>query len=357
MATSRWPLLSRWLWLALGSALLSAALLALHVPAAVLLACMVCGMAVAVRGTTLAVPRTWFGWGQGLLGCLMAHSLQPQHLGTVAQSWPVFLGATVVLIAASTGLGWWLMRRQVMPGTTALWGMAPGAASAMVVMSESFGADVRLVAFMQYTRVVVVTLVAALVTRAVVGPLPEGASTLQWWPPTPPQELALTAALVLGGSALAQRLNLAGGAMGLPLVAAALVQGLWGWTPALPPALMALAYAAIGWSVGLRFSRGILLHALRALPQVLLSIALLMLVGLATGTVLVLATGLDPLSAYLATSPGGADSLAVIAATSAVDTGFVMAMQLARFLLVLVLGPALMRRVARGARGGGNPPL
>ena len=62
----------------MGSALLSAALLALHVPAAVLLGCMVCAIAVAVRGTTLAVPRTLFGWGQGLLGCLMAHSLQPQ---------------------------------------------------------------------------------------------------------------------------------------------------------------------------------------------------------------------------------------------------------------------------------------
>ncbi len=316
-----------WLALCMGSALLSAALLALHVPAAVLLGCMVCAIAVAVRGTTLAVPRTLFGWGQGLLGCLMAHSLQPQHLGTVVQSWPVFLGATLLLIAASTGLGWWLTRRQVMPGTTALWGMAPGAATAMVVMSESFGADVRLVAFMQYTRVVVVTLVAALVTRAV------------------------------GGHALAQRLNLAGGSMVLPLVAAALVQGLWGWTPALPPALMALAYAAIGWSVGLRFTRGIALHALRALPQVLLSIALLMGVGLATGTALVLTTGLDALSAFLATCPGGADSMAVIAATSAVDTGFVMAMQLARFLVVLVAGPAVTRRVAQGSAQAGPPPL
>lgn len=346
----------RWLTLCWASALLSALLLALHVPAAVLLGCMVCAMAVAVRGTTLAVPRTLFGWGQGLLGCLMAHSLQPQHLGTVVQSWPVFLGATLLLIAASTALGWWLTRRQVMPGTTALWGMAPGAAAAMVVMSESYGADVRLVAFMQYTRVVVVTLVAALVTRAVVGPLPNGAGTLPWWPPTAPQELALTAALVLGGGALARRLNLAGGAMVLPLVGAALVQGLWGWTPALPPALMALAYAAIGWSVGLRFTRGILLHALRALPQVLLSIALLMGVGLATGTALVLTTGLDALSAFLATCPGGADSMAVIAATSAVDTGFVMAMQLARFLVVLVAGPAVTRRVAQGS-GVGESPL
>ena len=65
------------------------------------------------------------------------------------------------------------------------------------------------------------------------------------------------------------------------------------------------------------------------------------------GAVLVLTMGLDPLSAYLATSPGGADSMAVIAATSSVDTSFVMAMQLARFLLVLLTGPAISRWLAK----------
>ncbi len=138
----------RWLTLAGLSALLSAALLALHMPAAVLLGCMVCALVFSVRGLRLAVPRRFFGWGQGLLGCLMAQSLHPDQLGQVLAHWPVFVGTTVLLIATSSALGWWLMRRQVMPGTTAVWGMAPGAASAMVVMAEEYGADVRLVAFM-----------------------------------------------------------------------------------------------------------------------------------------------------------------------------------------------------------------
>jgi uncharacterized protein len=41
--------------------------------------------------------------------------------------------------------------------------------------------------------------------------------------------------------------------------------------------------------------------------------------------------------------------VAVIAATSAVDAGFVMAMQLARFLMVLVLGPQVSKFVATRA--------
>ena len=337
----------RWLSLVVASALLSALLLALHMPAAVLLGCMLAGLVFSVWGAPLAVPRRAFGWGQGLLGCLMAQSLHPDQLGQVLAHWPMVLETTVMLIAASSGLGWWLMRRQVMPGTTAVWGMAPGAASAMVVMAEDYGADVRLVAFMQYTRVVAVTVVAALVARAAGAHLPAAASGVDWLALGPPANLLLTAVLVLGGRWLAQRFAISGGAMVVPLVAAVLVQLVWGVSPALPPALMAMAYASIGWSVGLRFTRGVLLHALRALPRVLAAMALLMGVGLASGAVLVLAMGLDPLSAYLATSPGGADSMAVIAATSNVNTSFVMAMQLARFLLVLITGPAISRWLAQ----------
>ena len=78
-------------------------------------------------------------------------------------------------------------------------------------------------------------------------------------------------------------------------------------------------------------------------------------VGVISGVGLVLLTGLDPLSAYLATSPGGADSMAVIAATSTVDTSLVMAMQLARFLLVLLAGPATSRWLARWAAWRSQP--
>ena len=66
---------------------------------------------------------------------------------------------------------------------------------------------------------------------------------------------------------------------------------------------------------------------------------------------------LDPGSRVLVGVSGGADSMAVIAATSAVDTGFVMAMQLARFLVVLVAGPAVTRRMAQGSAQAGPPPL
>ena len=40
-------------------------------------------------------------------------------------------------------------------------------------------------------------------------------------------------------------------------------------TITLPPWLLAMSYAFLGWSVGLGFTREILIHASRALPQIL----------------------------------------------------------------------------------------
>jgi membrane AbrB-like protein len=115
----------------------------------------------------------------------------------------------------------------------------------------------------------------------------------------------------------------------------------------LPPWFLAIGYALLGWNIGLRFTRPVLGAALRALPQTFASIAALMLFCAGVAALLVVALDVDPLTAYLATSPGGVDSVAIIAASTRVDVAFVMALQTVRFMMVLLLGPALSRFVAR----------
>lgn len=346
------------------SAAASALLLALHLPAAVLVACMAVAISLATGGVRLALPRSAFMLAQAILGCLMARSLNLPTLRALAQNWPVFVGATLLIVLASAALGWVITRRGLLPGSTAVWGLAPGAASAMVVMCERWGADMRLVAFMQYTRVVTVTVLAALVARAagVVGQdAPATPGWLAWWLPAQAPgwgvaDLWGTLGLVALGVAVARRWGLPGSAMVLPLVLATALQAAGLGVVALPPLALNLAYALIGWSVGLRYTPAIWHHALRLLPVLLAAIVLLIAVGLGSAWWLVAHAGLDPLTAYLATSPGGADSVAVIAATSAVQTGFVMSMQVGRFLLVLLIGPPLTRWVAQRAAPPPPPP-
>src|SRR5262249_61732975 len=87
----------------------------------------------------------------------------------------------------------------------------------------------------------------------------------------------------------------------------AVLGGLSRGPASLPPWLLAMSYAFLGWSVGLGFTREILLHASRVLPQVLLSICAIIGICAVFAFVLVKAAGIDPMTAYLATCPGGVD--------------------------------------------------
>ncbi len=55
---------------------------------------------------------------------------------------------------------------------------------------------------------------------------------------------------------------------------------------------------------------------------------------------------IDPLTAYFATSLGGVDAAAIIAASTKVDTPFVMALETVRVTVLLIIGPHVARWVA-----------
>ncbi|TIX04300.1 MAG: AbrB family transcriptional regulator, partial [Mesorhizobium sp.] len=99
------------------------------------------------------------------------------------KEWPLFLGAVIATVAASSLLGWLISRWRILPGTTAVWGSSPGAATAMVLMAGAFGADQRLVAFMQYLRVIFVSMTAALIARMWVDTSGVEPPAIVWFPP------------------------------------------------------------------------------------------------------------------------------------------------------------------------------
>jgi hypothetical protein len=121
--------------------------------------------------------------------------------------------------------------------------------------------------------------------------------------------------------------------------------------------LLDAAYATIGWYVGLRFTRETLLETFHALPGILVATVavILLCAGWAFGLTRILP--IDFLTAFLATSPGGLDSVAIIAVGSKADVSFVLAVQTLRLFVVLITGPMLAKWIARAAppdtpRGG-----
>jgi membrane AbrB-like protein len=328
------------------SAALSALLLWLHAPAALMIGPLVAGMVLAGYGARVKFPVTPFVLAQGVVGSLVAQMVPITIVGDVVSHWELFTFGVVAVVLASLGIGWGMTRLKFLPGTTALWGTSPGAASVMTIMSESYGADGRVVALMQYLRVVLVAGVAALVAKlfgAHAGPV---VKEIVWFPPVDWLALAGTLTLAIVGPLIARRLRIPAGAFLVPLVVGAVLVHFGLMKIELPPWLLAGSYALIGWNIGLRFTRDLLLYAARVMPQVIGSALALIAVCGGIAWVMVVVAGVDPLTAYLATSPGGSDSIAIIAASTSVDISFVMAMQTVRMLAVIFIAPVLTRFVA-----------
>jgi uncharacterized protein len=340
------PPAAQWILLIALSAGIGAFLLWLHAPAALMLGPLIAAMMLAAGGGRVRFPLPPFVVAQGIIGCLIARMVPLTIIGDILDHWLLFTAGVLFVVAASSLLGWLMTRLQILPGTTALWGTSPGAASVMTIMAESYGADIRLVAVMQYLRVVLVAAIAALVAKLFGVSASQGSAAIVWFPPIVWLPLAETLALAVAGPLVARALRIPAGAFLVPMVAG-IVLTHFGWLAIeLPAWLLAASYALVGWNIGLRFTRPLLIHAARALPRIVgCTVLLIALCGL-VALMLVYGAGVDPLTAYLATSPGGSDSIAIIAASTDVDVSFVMAMQTVRMVAVLFLAPVLTKFIA-----------
>ena len=330
-----WSTPRRFAALAVLSTTLTALFVALHLPAAFLIGPMLAAASLAISGATVELPKAPLFIAQAIVGAMIAGSFPPEAFAEMLRDWPVILFGTLATMVASMTIGILLTRAGVVPGTTAIWGSAPGAASVMTFMSADYGADMRLVALMQYLRVALCVLVATIVAR-VMG-TPTSATALAVFPPAPWPAHAATLGLTLAAGWLGLRYKLPGGAFLAPMAVAIAINLSGLFHVALPGPVLAVAYGLLGCVIGMRFTLEVLGYAAAALPRLLASVLALLVTCAGLGWLISRLWHIDFVTAYLATNPGGADSVAIIATGMQVDTSFVMAMQLARFLRPLAV--------------------
>jgi membrane AbrB-like protein len=342
------PAPAQWLLLAALSALFTALLYWAGMPAAFFLGPMAAGVIAGIAGGTVRISPIAFTGAQGIMGCFIASGLTPAILRSFVEDWPVILGVVGSILAAASLLGWWMTRSRIFPATTSIWGSWPGAA-AMVVMAAEFGADARLVAFMQYFRVACVAGLASAVATISAGRAGLPAPEVHWLAPIHFDAFLPTLLLAAGAAAAGRALRIPSGPMIVSLFIGATLHISGAMEIELPRWVLTATYALLGWSVGLHFTPPILAHALKAFPKVLMNVVLLISFSAGVGYILTQTLGIDTLTAYLATSPGGLDSVAIIAASSHVDVPFVMSLQTIRFLTIVIAGPPVARFLARRA--------
>jgi membrane AbrB-like protein len=343
-----WPFFVRWGALVLLAAFISILWGAVGLPASLLFGPMFGGAIFAVNGVSQTVPRWLYLAAQAVIGAMVSANITPAIVATLGHDILLFGIVTGTILVAAAALGWLVSRSGLIPGSTAVYGISPGAAVPMVLLSEASGADAHLVAFMQYSRVLLVALVAALVAHLGVGAVGSHASRVPWLVPVHWDNLAVLAVLAAIGQQAARLLRVQGWALLGPMILLSALHAGGLLAIDLPRWLLAVAYVILGLHIGCGFRREGLFHAGQALPVVVGSA--LFLIGFCGLVAWGLArlVHIDALTAYLATSPGGIDTVAVIAAaTPRVDLPFVLALQSVRLLIVVGLAPAITRWVVR----------
>ena len=210
-------------------------------------------------------------FGQVVIGVALGAQLTSDTLSAVVGDWLPIAVVTVATLLISLAAGLLLSRATGLDRPTALLGLIAGGASGIVAMSDELGADARLVAFMQYLRVLIVVVTAPLVATVLFGAggdlaAPElGSAGLA-------ADLAFTAGCGVAGVLIARRVPITAGSLLVPLVIAAAlsVSGLTDGAH-VPDRIQDLGFAAIGLQVGLRFTVATIRQAGQLLPAVLLS--------------------------------------------------------------------------------------
>jgi len=317
-------------------------------PAALLLGPMIGGILFGVNGAALKVPRLPYIGAQAVIGAMIGAVITPAIIAAFSQHWLLLCAVMSATFLGAAALGWFISRRGIIPGATAIYGTSPGAATTMVLLGEAAGADAQLIAFMQYSRVLLVALAAALVARFGLGHGAGLPAAAPWFPTVQWPSLAAVLGIAVLSQLAGRLLRLSAWALLGPMVVLSVLHACGLLQIQLPRWLLAGCYALVGWSIGLGFRRDTLVHAVHALLPVIVSALTLIAFCAGLAGCLSALLHIDPLTAYLATSPGGMDSVAIIAASSPqVDMSFVMALQGLRLLFVIALAPVLVNRVVR----------
>jgi uncharacterized protein len=334
-------------WLGLGTAATAAGLGidALGLPSASLFGALLVGVAVALAAPgRFALPGLVNTGARAIVGVTLGAYVQASSLGSLAGSWlPVAL-VSLATLGISIACGVALSRATGLNRATATLGSVAGGASGIVAMAEELGADERLVAFMQYLRVLVVVVATPLIALVAFsstgsGPPPgDGGAlgTTTGW--------GLTAIIAFAGAALARRVTLPAGSLLAPLgLAGAMTLAAPDLGLAVPPLLREAGFALIGLQVGLRFTADTLREIGALAGPVLLGIVALMLACFGLAVLLAATSPATLLDAYLATTPGGLFAVVAAAFGTGADTTFIVAVQTIRLLVMVLLAPLTVR--------------
>lgn len=328
----------------------------LGVPIAWMLGPMAAGVVIAfLSGRVRQIPGGLQTGAQVILGISTGLTFPVEALGLLGSRFPALLIAILITGSVSLVNGWLLNRWAGVDRATGFLGSVPGAAAGMVAMSQEVGADARIVAVLQYLRLLTVAFLSPVLVE---WSLPEFAPSALTARPLSgtqgvlPAKASLPVLLLAGliGLWFGRRVKIPSATFLGPLLMTLAVT----WTGlvhgTLPRLFFTGAVLVIGVGVGIQFDwptvRGLRLAALIAFAQVVA----LMAVCVALGYGLALTTGIGISTAILGTVPGAMEAQIAAAVTMGAEAPLVVSMQMIRVMIVIVTGPWIAKKLTRAVK-------
>ncbi len=342
----------RWALVGVALVALATGFTRVGLPSPYLLAAFAVGIAYALMvRPPLTVPGRASVAAQGVIGVTAGSYLQRSTVSALGAHLVPILAVSGLTVALSVAAGLVLARFSHLDRATAAFGMIAGGAAGIIALSRELGADERLVAVMQYLRVLIIVAVTPAIaigafgmSRATGGP---GNGPL--W--SGHGALYVVAALA-AGLWLARALRLPGGSILGPMLLSAAVSLVHHPLVGPVPVVAAdAAFALIGLDVGLRFTARTLREAGELLPRSVVVIVAMLFVSAGLGAGLAAAANVSMLDGYLATTPGGLTAVIALTVGSNTNATFIVSVQVIRTFLMLLAAPALARRLAVGPVG------
>lgn len=296
----------------------------------------------------------YMGVGQALLGLATGIGFPLATLKLAAVHGLPLLLAVVVTGGLSLLNGHLLWRWAGVDRATGFLGSLPGAASSMVAMSDEMGAEAVTVAVLQYLRLILVVFLAPLAVGAIFPEQAAGPGVAAGLTGLPDAPLWLNG-LVLATAGLVgawggRKMNLPSPTFLGPFLVAMPLSWSLPYHFSIPAPIFHLGLLLVGLTIGLRFDVPMARRLGKvALIETLLVVALIGLC-LGMGYLFHLLTGVDTMTAVLGSTPGGMDVMVASALQLGADPGLVLAMQMTRWLLILLGGPWVAVRLVNARK-------
>ncbi|MCB2117168.1 MAG: AbrB family transcriptional regulator [Rhodobacteraceae bacterium] len=323
---------------------------ALHLPLPMLLGSLVAVGAAAILGTRplghmVQAPQSIRMLFVPVIGVAIGGSARPEILSEAPQ-WIPSLLALCLFIPIAHYTGYRLLSAQGIDRRTAFYGAAPGGLVETVQMGEEAGADIQMLAMLQFLRLILTIVFIPLAFSWMEGHAVGSAGGAQVAGSAPTfRDVALLTACGIVGAVIGLKLRLPAGHVLGPILlsGAAHVTGL---TRAVPPGWMiAAAQIVIGTSLGVRFAG---MPKRRILTALRLAVGnALAVIGLATlFSFLVAPVAGEPVRAvFLAFAPGGLVEMGLIALSLKMSILYVTAHHLVRIILAVSFARLFGRRL------------